>query len=269
MQKVTLYVRPTKGNRTPQRVKSGDIYPMGTVYVLRLGSKWETVDCDNTSEARVAALRKEIELHTGKIEAPRPKRRPKVKDDGALDVLIDKYLGDGRATQRNWRKRTLWAYTQALRMFCQSCRKARLDDITGDDLREYVSFLRKYRTSTGKRYDDRSIWNHFNNVVTFLNAHGKRNLVEPRDWPKYEEKKTKCYDEADLARLLQCADEDEQDVLEFYLGVGFRNGEGEHIEWRDIDLRNKEVDTYSKRDTFGWEVKDSEERIVGISDRFG
>ena len=70
-----------------------------------------------------------------------------------------------------------------------------------------------------------------------------------------------------LARLLQCADEDEADVLEFYLGVGFRNGEGEHIEWQDIDLRNKEVHIYSKRDTFGWEVKDSEERIVGICDR--
>src|SRR5258705_11946718 len=104
MQKVTLYVRPTKGNRTPQRVKSGDIYPMGTVYVLRLGSKWETVDCDNTSEARVAALRKEIELHTGKSEAPRPKPRPKVKDNGALDGLIAKYLIEGRGTHRNCRK---------------------------------------------------------------------------------------------------------------------------------------------------------------------
>ena len=70
-----------------------------------------------------------------------------------------------------------------------------------------------------------------------------------------------------MARLLQFADEDEADVLEFFLGVGFRNGEGTHVEWGDIDLKNREIKTYSKRSQYGWEVKDSEQRIIGISDR--
>jgi integrase/recombinase XerD len=69
-----------------------------------------------------------------------------------------------------------------------------------------------------------------------------------------------------VARLLQFADDDESDVIEFFLGIGFRNGEGAHVEWRDADLRNKEIHIYSKREKFGWEVKDSEQRIVGISD---
>ena len=149
----------------------------------------------------------------------------------------------------------------------QSCRKSRLDDITGDDLLEFKVFLRKYRTSIGKAYDDRSIYNHFLNVVSFLNEHGKGNLVRQSDWPRYEKKKTVCYDETDMARLLQFADEDEADVLEFFLGVGFRNGEGTHVEWGDIDLKNREIKTYSKRSQYGWEVKDSEQRIIGISDR--
>jgi site-specific recombinase XerD len=238
---------------------------MGTVYVLRYAERWETIHCDKTSEARAAALRKQIELHTGKVEDPKPKPR-KAADEMALDIAIDRYI-ENRGQQRNWRKRTYRAYEQALQLFCQSCKKQRLDEVNGDDLRKFVAFLRKYKKSTREPYDDRSIWNHFNNVVTFLNAHGKRNLVESRDWPKYEEKKVKPFDEADLGRLLQFADEDEQDVLEFYLGIGFRNGEGEHLEWPDIDLRNKEVHVYSKRDRFGWEVKDSEQRIVGISDR--
>jgi len=42
-------------------------------------------------------------------------------------------------------------------------------------------------------------------------------LVEQRDWPKYEKKKVKPYDEPDLAHLIQFADEDEADVIEFYL----------------------------------------------------
>ena len=55
-------------------------------------------------------------------------------------------------------------------------------------------------------------------------------------------------------------------VLEFFRGVGFRDGEGTHVEWHDIDLRNKEVHVYSKSEQFGWKVKDSEQRIIGISD---
>ncbi len=43
---------------------------------------------------------------------------------------------------------------------------------------------------------------------------------------------------------------DEADVLEFFLGVNFRNGEGTHVEWTDINLRTKEVRVYSKRERF-------------------
>jgi hypothetical protein len=223
MQKVSLYIR-NHSTRRYEKVKPKATYPMDTIYVLRYGNKWETLkDGTTLTEANVAAKRREIDLYTGKIEPPRLK--PKAQDSGALDVAIDKYLGDGRAAQQNWRKHTRQAYALALKLFVQSCKKTRLDDITGDDLREFTAFLRKYRTSTGKPYDDRSIWNHFNNVVSFLNAHGKRNLVEQSDWPTYEEKKVACYDEAEMARLLQFADEDEADVLEFFLGVGFRNGD--------------------------------------------
>ena len=43
MQKVTLYIRLTTGNRTPRRVTSKDNYPNGTVYVLRyrVQSSWQ------------------------------------------------------------------------------------------------------------------------------------------------------------------------------------------------------------------------------------
>ena len=262
--KVTLYTR-SHSTRQYQRAKPR-AYPMGTIFVLRYSAKWETLPEGTSFAAATAAkLRKEIEFLTGAAEQPRPK--PKKKDAGALDVLIDAYLSTGKAAQKNWRRHTRQAYALALKLFLQSCRKSRLEDITGDDLLEFKVFLRKYRTSVGKAYDDRSIYNHFLNVVSFLNEHGKSNLVRQSDWPRYEKKKTACYDETDMARLLQFADEDEADVLEFFLGVGFRNGEGTHVEWGDIDLKNREIKTYSKRSQYGWEVKDSEQRIIGISDR--
>jgi hypothetical protein len=137
MQKVTLYFRPTAGNRTPRRVKDKDNLPMGTVYVLRYAGCWETIDCDKTSEARAAALRKQIELHTGKAELQQPKPG-KPADERGLDVAVDRYI-ENRGQQRNWRKRTYRAYEQTLQLFCQSCKKQRLDEITGDDLREFVT----------------------------------------------------------------------------------------------------------------------------------
>jgi integrase/recombinase XerD len=265
--KVTLYIRHHSTQKL--EVAEHQPYPMGTIFVLRYAGKWETLkNCTSYQEGFVAAMQKQIELFTGTAPAPRPK--PKKNDAGALDVLLDKYLDtkDGMAAQRNWRRHTLQCYRLGLKLFMQSCTpKTRLEEIDGDDLRNFKVFLRKYRTKLGKPYDDRSIWNHFNNVVSFLNANGKRNLVEARDWPKFEEKKVTCYDEADLERLFQFADEDEADVLRFFLGVGFRNGEGTHVEWADIDFKNREIHTYSKREKFGWEVKDTEQRIIGISER--
>jgi integrase/recombinase XerD len=266
MQKVTLYIREHKTKRyKPARAK---YYVPDSTFVLRYGKKWETLPQGTTlKQAQLAVVHKSLDLQTRK---PQPRVEIKtVSGAQTLEVLVDKYL-DERAAQRNWRKHTRQAYKLGLGLFLKSLRasgKTMLDEIDGGDLRNFVGFLRKYCTSTGKPYDDRSIWNHFNNVVSFLNAHGKRNLIEQTDWPKYEKKKTVCYDERDMARLLAFADEDEADVIEFYLGVGFRNGEGAHIEWRDIDLRNKEIHVYSKREKFEWEVKDSEQRIVGISDR--
>jgi hypothetical protein len=49
-----------------------------------------------------------------------------------------------------------------------------------------------------------------------------------------------------VARLLQFAHVDETDVLEFFLGIGFRNGEGTHVESSDFDARNKEVTACAK-----------------------
>jgi hypothetical protein len=148
MQKVSLYIR-NHSTRRYEKVKPKTTYPMGTIYVLRYAGKWETLkDCPGTTEARVAAKRKEIELFTVGIEQPRLKH--KAQNARAIDVLIDKYLSE-RAVQRNWRKHTQQAYALGLKLFLQSLKpsgKTMLDEIEGDDLRNYAAYLRKYRTSS-------------------------------------------------------------------------------------------------------------------------
>jgi hypothetical protein len=103
--KVTLYIRE-HGTRRCRKAKPGRNYPMGTIYVLRYGSTWETLPPNlDSTEATVARLNKEIVLFTGK-EAAKPKPKPK-NDVLTLDILIDIYLTTGRAAEKNWRKHTL------------------------------------------------------------------------------------------------------------------------------------------------------------------
>jgi integrase len=266
MKKVSLYIR-NHSSRKYEKAQPRTIYPMGTIFVLRYGTTWETLRGDHTYQtAKTAAMHKDIEFFNGTAKESAPKKRPK-PDARSLDELINIYLTSGKAAQENWRKHTVQCYTLALKLFRQSCKKAHLDEIDGDDLRQFKVFLRAQKTSTGKKIDPRTVYNHFNNTIAFLNSHGKRNLVTQREWPDYEPKKVTCYDEDAMARLLQYASEDERDVLEFFLGVGFRNGEGTHVEWHDIDFKNHEIHTYSKLEQFDWEVKDTEQRIIGIPDK--
>jgi len=163
-----------------------------------------------------------VETHTA-VEVPVPRA---AKDRLTLDDAIRIYLTTGKAAQKDWRKHTVQCYTLALKLFCDSCKQTFLDEISGDDLRTFKVDLRKLKTSTGKKIDPRTVWNHFNNVVGFLNTYGRRDLIPQTEWPTYEEKKVVSYDPEKLAMLLKFADEDEADVLEFFLGVNFRNGEG-------------------------------------------
>ena len=219
-------------------------------------------------EERKAELR-------GLVRADSPTNQPQTVERKparvvTLDAAITEYLTTGKAAEKNWRKHTLQCYALGLKLFRESCSKTSLKEIDGDDLRRFKVFLRKQQTQTKtvkKRIGDRTVWNHFNNVVGFLNSYGMRDVIPQSEWPAYEEKNPEAYDPEDVVRLLQFADEDQRDVIEFFCGVGFRNGEGTHTEWHDIDLRNKEITIYSKPERFDWRVKDSEKRTVGISDR--
>ncbi len=183
-----------------------------------------------------------------------------------VEAAINGYMTTGKAAQKDWRKHTRQCYTLCLKLFRESCTKTYMDEIDGDDLRVFKVFLRKQKTSIGRYIDPRTVYNHFLNTVSFLNTYGREELVLRNEWPTYEEKKVVAYDPEEVAGLLQFADVDETDVLEFFLGVGFRNGESTHSEWPDFDARNKEMKVYSKQEKFGWQVKDSEQRIIGISD---
>lgn len=75
MQKVSLYVRH-HSTRKLEKAKSRTAYPMGTIFVLRFGGRWETLKDNLTfTEATVAAKQKEIALVTGAARDTRAQAR--------------------------------------------------------------------------------------------------------------------------------------------------------------------------------------------------
>ena len=261
-----------KNRLKPLHAEGKGHHPEGEYY-LRYAGKWEQVGNDayvaldrlnaRRNELRSAAQGKEptaAEPSAMESIEPTPTRI-------TVEAATRDYMTTGKAAEKDWRKHTRQCYALGLKLFRESCKKVFLDEISGGDLKAFKVYLRSQKTSIGKKIDKRTVYNHFNNVVSFLNTYGRRELIKQTEWPTYEEKKVVAYDPEVLAHLLKFADEDEADVLEFFLGVNFRNGEGAHVEWPDINLRTKEVRVYSKEEKFGWQVKDSEQRNIGITDK--
>ena len=227
-------VYASRGRLKPLHVQGFGHQPDGEYY-LRYAGKWEAVGNDpyvayDRLEQRKAELRQSA--RTDSADSPgQPSRavKPQPARATTLDAAITEYLTTGKAAEKNWRKHTRQCYTLGLKLFRESCSKTYLNEIEGDDLRQFKVFLRKQETQTKtvtKRIDDRTVWNHVNNVVAFLNSYGLRDLIPQSEWPTYEERPPEACDAEDVTRMLQIADKDERDVIEFFCGVGFRNGEG-------------------------------------------
>jgi integrase/recombinase XerD len=271
---VSLWIRVRGKFSQPlyQDNKQTRLKPQDGEYYLRCAGKWCPVGNDPLlaldAKAAKEQLLRDMERGVVLVSEALPHLHPPTEQPRlTVAVAIGEYMTTGKAAQKDWRKHTRQCYTLALKLFTESCKKTYMDEIDGDDLKRFKVYLRSLKTSIGKNIDRRTVYNHFLNTVSFLNTYKLRDLIPQSDWPTYEEKKVVAYDPEALARLLQFADEDETDVLEFFLGVNFRNGEGAHVEWPDINLRTKEVKVYSKQEKFGWQVKDDEQRNIGINDK--
>ena len=100
----------------------------------------------------------------------------------SLEGAIDDYLEEIKLTKK---PKTLAAYTKALEYFRASCDKLYLEQVDRKDLLKFSAFLRDEKEQSA-----RSVYNKFENVMTFLKWAGIRGLVKKNDWPKYTEEET-------------------------------------------------------------------------------
>jgi hypothetical protein len=114
-------------------------------------------------------------------------------------------------------KRTLLSYTLATREFRKSCQKQFLDELTKQDLTDFLVFQKKQELA------DRTIDNRLTDLGTFLHA----NNVALSLHQSYTEKKVRAYSIEELRALNATSTDEELQVWQFFLSTGFREDEAE------------------------------------------
>jgi integrase len=173
----------------------------------------------------------------------------------SIATAVAAFLDETELTKK---PKTLAAYTTALHYFTESCPKLYLHDIERADLLKFSAFLRDK-----KKQAPRSVYNKFENVMTFLKANGIRGLVGKNDWPRYTEEEPEMYEQAELDTLFKACDDEERLWFEFFLMTGMREQEVMHVYWSDVNFAAATVRVSHKPDR-SWTPKAYKEREIPI-----
>jgi integrase/recombinase XerD len=173
----------------------------------------------------------------------------------SLAAAVEEFLDETKLTKK---PKTLAGYTTALNYFTESCHKQNLDEIERKDLLKFSVFLRDE-----KEQAPRSVYNKFENVMTFLKANGIRGLVGKNDWPRYVEEEPEVYEREDLDTLFGACNAQERLWFEFFLMTGMREQEVMHCSWDDINLSRGTV-TVRYKPEYGFSPKNYREREIPI-----
>lgn len=235
-------------------------------YTYKGQRRWETL---GKSAETSFSTRKEREWQLNNMESltfihpdlhGKPKTEaPDVPGRLTIEEAINKYLAFVK-TQRS--ERTWQAYAHTLGQFRQSCTKKYLNEITKQDLADFVVFMKNRNLS------DRTIANRVQQVVTLLHdpeeTRGKgKGIKDVTLYVRYAEKKVRSYKPRETKALFAAADQEEAEIFKFFLGTGARDQEVQKARWVDIDFDGKVFHVIDDDDT---KTKDREERLVPMAD---
>jgi integrase/recombinase XerD len=173
----------------------------------------------------------------------------------SVAVAVAEFLDETKLTKK---PKTLAAYSTALAYFVESCHKLNLEEIERRDLLKFSAFLRDEKDQA-----PRSVYNKFENVMTFLKAHGIRGLAGKNDWPRFTEEEPEIYEKEELDKLFAKCDSEERLWYEFFLMTGEREQEVMYTYWSDVNFAASTVRVSHKPDR-GWTPKAYKEREIPI-----
>ena len=206
------------------------------------------------SEVIEAARRKSIEVNAQKagiIDASEGLEQHRVTISQAIDKYLD-FIKDHR------KQRTYLTYRYTLdKLLKQSYQRSFVDQVTREDILQFMTDC--YKRGLGKR----TVYDKLVVVLQLFKRHGKTKLIEPTDWPDYDEIIRPIYEAEEIEAMLKHADQNESIFLKFLLGSGFRDREVRYVAWRDIDFRNS-LARVTVKPLWGFGPKNLEERSVPL-----
>ena len=230
-------------------------HPEGAYYLeWREGSKRIRLSVGKDAvDASARRLRKEAELNA--LNHGVPVSPEDQNGHRSIAAAIADFLDETKLTKK---PKTLAAYSTALAYFQESCPKLYLADVARTDLLKFSAFLRDR-----KRQSPRSVYNKFENLMTFLKANGIRGLAGKNDWPRYVEEEPEIYEREELDKLFAVCDNEERLWYEFFLMSGMREQEVMHCSWEDVNLSRSTI-TVRYKPEYGFSPKNYREREIPI-----
>jgi len=233
-------------------------HPEGTYYLewRDRGKRYRKAIADFASLAD-AARRKALEveaLKAGMIARPQPSV---TANPGGITLAaaVDKYLAMVEA-QRSHRTYISYRYTLK-KLLVPFYEKSSVEQVAREDI--LVFMTRCYELGLGHR----TVYDKLVVVLQLFKRHGKSGLIASSDWPKYVETIRPIYEPEEIQSMFKHATEEEAIFLKFMLGSGFRDQEGQHVCWRDLDFRHSQVRVTAKA-LWDFRPKNWEERVVPL-----
>lgn len=236
------YVAVNTGRgRRPEGLEGSKFYTR----IKKRGDKWQSwIALDGATLPEAVASAEQLERG---LEAREAGFKIGTLDDVAnndrLITKIEKYLDE---TKANKSKATYRHYSMSLHYFEEYCKRVLVTDVDREDLLKFKTYL------IGFEFRERTIANHFLNVLVFLNWCGVKTSVKPEDWPKRVERDVEEYSDAELTAMLKAANENERLLLNAFLCSGLRTGEMCHLTYGDIDFEHSIWKVRPKDD---WQTK--------------
>ena len=233
-------------------------HPEGSYYLewYEHGKRHRKAVADFATVAEAARL-KAIEVEALKAGVmSRPAQPAAINPNGiTLAAAVDQYLAMVQA-QRSHRTYISYRYTLK-KLLVPSYEKSSVEQVAREDI--LVFMARCYQLGLGHR----TVYDKLVVVLQLFKRHGKSGLIASSDWPKYVEKIRPIYEPEEIQSMFKHAIGDEAIFLKFMLGSGFRDQEGQHVCWRDLDFRQSHVRVTAKA-LWDFRPKNWEERVVPL-----
>jgi integrase len=181
-----------------------------------------------------------------------------------LAAAVEKHFANLEAQGKD--PKTIRAYRSAVDPFVENCAKTYVEDVTKQDIINFMGWLRKQPSPRRKNSNpERTYANKVGYVAIFLRAFGVSRLLKKSEYPQYEEKMVTAHTDEELEYLYTHADVEQRFLLDFGLNSGFRDGELSHAEYTDLVGNTLEV---KRKPHLGWKPKKHHCRKVTVSQKF-